>query len=52
MTEQHDDIYLVLARRFEPSARNNPEPRQVRFFHEFRWWSVVNRRGSSTPYNL
>lgn len=39
-TEQHEDIYLVRARRFEPTARYNPEPSEVGIFREFRWWSV------------
>ena len=41
VTEQHEDIYLVLAPRFEPTARNNPEVSEVGIFHEFRWWSVM-----------
>ena len=40
-TEQHEDIYLVTARRFEPTAANNPELSEVGIFHEFRWWSPV-----------
>lgn len=39
--EQHEDIYLVLAWRFEPTPHNNPEPSKVGTFHEFRWWSVA-----------
>ena len=45
-TEQHEDIYLVLARRFEPTGRNNPEPSEVGIFHEFRWWSVTEMRAA------
>ena len=41
VTEQHEDIYLVHAPRFEPTARNNPELSEVGIFHEFRWWSVT-----------
>ena len=44
VTEQHEDIYLVLAPRFEPMARNNPELSEVGIFHEFRWWSVTALR--------
>ena len=40
VTEQHEDIYLVPARRFEPTACHNPEASEVGIFHEFRWWSV------------
>ena len=43
-TEQHEDIYLVPARRFEATARNNPEPSEVGIFREFRWWSVTELR--------
>ena len=39
--EQHEDIFLVPAPRFEPTACNNPEPSEVGIFHEFRWWSVT-----------
>ena len=39
--EQHEDIYLVTAPRFEPTAANNPELSEVGIFHEFRWWSPV-----------
>ena len=41
VTEQHEDIFLVPASRFEPTACNNPEPSEVGIFHEFRWWSVT-----------
>lgn len=41
VTEQHEDIYLVLADRFEPTASNNPEPSEVGIFDQFRWWSVA-----------
>ncbi len=44
VTEQHEDIYLVLAPRFEPTARNNPELSEVGIFHEFRWWSATALR--------
>ena len=40
-TAQHEDIYLVPARRFQPTARYNPEPSEVGIFREFRWWSVT-----------
>ena len=40
VTEQHEDIYLVRTRRFEPTACNNPDPSEVGIFHEFRWWTV------------
>ena len=39
--EQQEDIFLVPAPRFEPTACNNPEPSEVGIFHEFRWWSVT-----------
>ena len=41
VTEQHEDIYLVPASRFVPTADNNPEPSEVGIFHEFRWWSAT-----------
>ena len=41
VTEQHEDIYLVLAPRFEPTGCNNPELSEVGIFHEFRWWSAT-----------
>ena len=44
VTEQHEDIYLVRAPRFEPTAGNNPEQSEVGIFHEFRWWSVTELR--------
>ena len=47
-TEQHEDIYLVLARRFEPTARHNPEPSEVGIFREFRWWSVQALAGAAS----
>ena len=47
VTEQHEDIYLVPARRFEPTARHNPEPSEVGIFHEFRWWSVTAMRAAT-----
>ena len=47
VTEQHEDIYLVPARRFEPTARNNPEASEVGIFHEFRWWSVTELRDAT-----
>ena len=40
VTEQHEDIYLVRTRPFEPTACNNPDPSEVGIFHEFRWWTV------------
>ena len=40
VTEQHEDIYLVRARRFEPTAQYNPELSEVGIFHEFRWWTL------------
>ena len=40
-TEQHEDIYLVITPRFEPTAAHNPELSEVGIFHEFRWWSVA-----------
>ena len=47
LTKQHEDIYLVLADRFEPTASNNPEPSEVGIFHEFRWWSVAELQAAS-----
>ena len=47
VTEQHEDIYLVLAPRFEPTARNNPEASEVGIFHEFRWWSAAALRAAT-----
>ena len=47
VTEQHEDIYLVRARRFEPTAGNNPEASEVGIFHEFRWWSVTELRAAT-----
>ena len=44
VTEQREDIYLVSAPRFEPTARHNPEQSEVGIFHEFRWWSVTALR--------
>ena len=46
-TEQHEDIYLVPAPRFEPTARNNPEASEVGIFHEFRWWSATALRAAT-----
>lgn len=43
-TEQYEEIYLVLAPRFEPTVANNPEPSEVGIFSEFRWWSVAELR--------
>lgn len=40
-TEQHEDIYLVLTRRFEPTSLNNPEQSEVGIFQKFRWWTVT-----------
>ncbi|MCY3857653.1 MAG: NUDIX domain-containing protein [Gammaproteobacteria bacterium] len=40
--DQHERIYLVKSRRFEPSADNNPDPSRVGVFYEFRWWSVAS----------
>ena len=47
VTEQHEDIYLVHAPRFEPTAENNPEVSEVGIFHEFRWWSVTALRAAT-----
>ena len=47
-TEEHEDIFLVLAGRFEPTARNNPEPSEVGIFHEFRWWSVAALKAATS----
>lgn len=47
ITEQHEDIYLVRARRFEPTAHHNPETSEVGIFHEFRWWSVSELRDAT-----
>ena len=47
LTKQYEDIYLVLADRFEPTAGNNPEPSEVGIFHEFRWWSVAELQATS-----
>ena len=47
VTEQHEDIYLVRAQRFEPTAQNNPEASEVGIFHEFRWWSVTEMRDAT-----
>ena len=47
VTEQHEDIYLVHAPRFEPTAQNNPEVSEVGIFHEFRWWSVTALRDAT-----
>lgn len=56
VTEQHEDIYLVRAQAFEPTARHNPEPSEVGIFHEFRWWSVAALKaaadGRFAPRNL
>ena len=41
VTEQREDIYLVAAPRFEPTARHNPEASEVGIFHGFRWWSTM-----------
>ena len=38
-TEQHEDIYLVVAGRFQPTSAHNPEQSEVGIFREFRWWS-------------
>ena len=46
VTEQHEDIYLVRARRFEPTARHNPELSEVGIFHEFRWWTLPALRAA------
>ena len=51
VTEQHEDIYLVPARRFEPTACNNPEASEVGIFHEFRWWSVTDM-GTATDHQF
>ena len=47
VTEQHEDIYLVPAPRFEPTARHNPEASEVGIFHEFRWWSATALRAAT-----
>ena len=47
VTEQHEDIYLVLARRFEPTAHQNPELSEVGIFHEFRWWTLPALRAAT-----
>lgn len=46
VTEQHEDIYLVHAPRFEPTARHNPEQSEVGIFHEFRWWTLPALRAA------
>ena len=46
-TEQHENIYLVLAPRFEPTAANNPEQSEVGIFREFRWWSAAALKGAA-----
>ena len=48
VTEQHEDIYLVLARRFEPTAHQNPELSEVGIFHEFRWWTLPALRAATS----
>ena len=40
-TEQHEDIYLVVAPRFQPTSAHNPEQSEVGIFREFRWWSLT-----------
>ena len=40
-TEQHEDIYLVVAPRFQPTSAHNPEQSEVGIFREFRWWSAT-----------
>ncbi len=40
-TEQHEDIYLVVTPRFQPTSAHNPEQSEVGIFHEFRWWSAA-----------
>ena len=51
VTEQHEDIYLVRAPRFEPTARHNPELSEVGIFHEFRWWTLpALRRATSDQF--
>ncbi|MDE0210390.1 MAG: NUDIX domain-containing protein [Boseongicola sp.] len=45
--EQHEEIYLVSARQFEPSAHNNPEPSQVGSFQEYRWWSIAELKAAT-----
>ena len=47
VTEQHEEIYLVSAQRFEPSAHNNPEPSQVGNFQEYRWWSIAELKAAT-----
>ena len=47
VTEQHEDIYLVRARLFEPTARHNPEQSEVGIFHEFRWWTLPALRAAT-----
>ncbi|MCY4129299.1 MAG: NUDIX domain-containing protein [Gammaproteobacteria bacterium] len=39
--DQHEQIFFVRSRRFEPTADNNPDPSKVGLFHEFRWWTVA-----------
>lgn len=39
--DQHEQIYLVRSRRFEPTADNNPESSKVGVFQQFRWWTVA-----------
>ena len=48
VTEQHEDIYLVHARRFEPTAHHNPELSEVGIFHEFRWWTLPALRAATS----
>ena len=45
-TEQHEDIYLVVTPRFQPTSAHNPEQSEVGIFHEFRWWSAAALAGA------
>lgn len=44
--EQHEDIYLVVAPRFQPTSAHNPEQSEVGIFREFRWWSAAALAGA------
>ena len=55
VTEQHEDIYLVRTRRFQPTSANNADLSEVGIFVEFRWWAVAEILASDEvfgPRNL
>ena len=37
---QHEDYYLIQAKKFQPTMAANPEQAEIDSFSQFRWWTV------------